>query len=165
MPTHAEQRTVPFTCEQIYALVADVERYPEFLPWCVACRIRRYEGPDAFIADLAIGFKMIRERFTSRVALGRPHRIDVVYYEGPFRYLNNHWRFAADADGRCVIDFFIDFEFRSRALQKAMGRLFNEAVQRMVNAFERRAYALYGLEPPLRALPPDAVAKDGTDPR
>lgn len=150
MPTHAEQRTVPFTCEQIFALVADVERYPEFLPWCVGCRIRRYEGPDTFVADLAIGFKMIRERFTSRVVLGRPNGIDVAYYDGPFRYLNNHWRFASNAEGHCVIDFYIDFEFRSRALQKAMGRLFNEAVQRMVNAFERRAYALYGLEPPLR---------------
>ena len=141
---------MPYRADQMFALVADVARYPEFLPWCVGCRIRRHEGPDAFIADLAIGFKMIRERFTSRVALGWPHRIDVVYYDGPFRYLNNHWRFATDGQGHCVIDFFIDFEFRSRTLQKAMGRLFNEAVQRMVNAFERRAYALYGLEPPLR---------------
>lgn len=153
MPTHAEQRTVPFTCEQIYALVADVERYPEFLPWCVGCRIRRHEGPDAFIADLAIGFKMIRERFTSRVELSRPGRIDVAYYDGPFRYLTNHWTFAADADGHCVIDFYIDFEFRSRTLQKMMGKLFNEAVQRMVNAFERRAIALYGPEGPQGAAP------------
>lgn len=153
MPTHAETRTIPFTPEQLFDLVADVERYPEFLPWCVACRIRRWETPQRLVADLVIGFKMIRERFTSRVELSRPGRIDVAYYDGPFRYLTNHWTFAADADGQCVIDFYIDFEFRSRTLQKMMGKLFNEAVQRMVNAFERRAIALYGPEGPQGAEP------------
>ncbi len=143
MPTHAETRTVPFTPEQMFDLVADVERYPEFLPWCVACRIRRWETQQRLVADLVIGFKVIRERFTSRVELSRPNRIDVAYYDGPFRYLTNHWTFAANAEGHCVIDFYIDFEFRSRTLQKMMGKLFNEAVQRMVNAFERRAVALY----------------------
>ncbi|MFZ1413382.1 MAG: type II toxin-antitoxin system RatA family toxin [Defluviicoccus sp.] len=144
MPTHAETRTIPCTPEQLFDLVADVERYPEFLPWCVACRIRRWETPQRLVADLVIGFKMIRERFTSRVELLRPGRIDVAYYDGPFRYLTNHWTFAADENGHCVIDFYIDFEFRSRTLQKMMGKLFNEAVHRMVNAFERRAVALYG---------------------
>jgi coenzyme Q-binding protein COQ10 len=144
MPTHAEKRAVPYTPEQMFALVADVERYPEFLPWCVACRIRRRESPTLFVADLVIGFKMFRERFTSRVGLDRPHRIDVSYHEGPFRYLTNHWMFEADGDGACIIDFYIDFEFRSKTLQKLMGKLFNEAVQRMVNAFEKRAHGLYG---------------------
>ena len=144
MPTHAERRTVPYTQQQIYDMVADVERYPQFLPWCLACRIRRRPRPEVFIADLIIGFKVFREGFTSEVTLNPRQRIDVVYHEGPFRYLTNHWRFETDERGRCVIDFYIDFEFRSRTLQRLIGRLFNEAVQRMVNAFERRAGQLYG---------------------
>jgi coenzyme Q-binding protein COQ10 len=143
MPTHAEKRTLPYSREQMFDLVADVERYPEFLPWCVACRIRQQDSPDAFVADLIIGFKFVRERFTSRVKLGRPDRIDVNYKEGPFSYLTNHWSFEPAADGHCIIDFYIDFEFRSRTLQRLIGRLFNEAVKRMVNAFERRARVLY----------------------
>src|SRR5574338_1322357 len=110
MPTHAEVRCLPYSREQMFDLVADVERYPEFLPWCVACRIKRRESPSAFTADLIIGFKMFRERFTSRVGLDRPHRIDVSYQHGPFRYLNNHWRFEETADGGCAIDLYIDFE-------------------------------------------------------
>jgi coenzyme Q-binding protein COQ10 len=144
MPTHAEKRVVPYTPQQIFDLVADVERYPEFLPWCVASRIRRREGQHVFVADLAIGFKMVRERFTSRVCLDHPDCIDVTYHEGPFRYLTNHWQFSADDRGHCIINFYIDFEFRSRTLQAVIGRLFNEAVQRMVSAFERRAEVLYG---------------------
>jgi coenzyme Q-binding protein COQ10 len=143
MPTHAERRTVPYTREQMFDLVADVERYPQFLPWCLACRVRRRPAPNMLVADLMIGFKVFREQFTSEVTLHRPDRIDVVYHEGPFRYLTNHWRFEADSRGFCVIDFYIDFEFRSRTLQALIGRLFNEAVQRMVNAFERRASQLY----------------------
>lgn len=144
MPTHAERRSVPYTKQQMFELVADVERYAEFLPWCTAVRIRRRESRDVFVADLVIGFKMVRERFTSRVTLNRHDRIDVQYTDGPFRYLNNHWAFEEDENGRCVIDFYIDFEFRSRTLQKLIGVLFNEAVRRMVNAFEDRAGELYG---------------------
>ncbi|MBK8175320.1 MAG: type II toxin-antitoxin system RatA family toxin [Rhodospirillales bacterium] len=144
MPTHGERRTLPYTREQMFDLVADVERYPEFLPWCLACRIRRKITPDLFVADLMIGFKMFRERFASEVTLSRPGRVDVVYREGPFRHLTNHWNFTEDERGRCVIDFYIDFEFRSKTLQKVIGKLFNEAVQRMVNAFEKRATQLYG---------------------
>lgn len=147
MPTHAEKRLLPHRHEQVFDLVADVERYPEFLPWCLACRIKRRESPALFTADLIIGFKMIRERFTSRVTLNRPDRIDVTYQDGPFRYLNNHWRFEETEDGGCLIDFYIDFEFKSKTLQKVIGTLFNEAVQRMVNAFERRADHLYGTAP------------------
>ena len=146
MPTHAEHRRLPYTAEQLFDLVADVERYPEFLPWCVAARIRE-RGERVLIADLMIGSKMVRERFTSRVVLDRPRRIDVAYSEGPFRYLNNHWDFVPDADGGCVIDFFVDFEFRSRMLQRLIEVLFNEAVRRMVGAFETRARALYGAPP------------------
>ncbi len=146
MPTHAEIRRLPYSREQMFDLVADVERYPEFLPWCVACRIKRRESPNAFTADLMIGFKMFRERFTSRVEFDRPQRIDVSYQQGPFRYLNNHWRFDETEDG-CAIDFYIDFEFKSKTLKKMIGTLFNEAVRRMVNAFENRALALYGTDP------------------
>lgn len=159
MPTHAEKRLLPYSREQMYALVADVEKYPEFLPWCVACRIRRHDSPDAFVADLIIGFKFVRERFTSSVALTRPDRIDVNYQEGPFRYLTNHWFFEEDGDNQCIIDFYIDFEFRSKTLQRLIGRLFNEAVQRMVNAFERRAGALYGPQ----SRPSEVLSEQSSD--
>jgi coenzyme Q-binding protein COQ10 len=151
MPTHAEQRVVPYTPEQMFALVADIERYPEFLPWCVAARIRERRA-DFISADLVIGFKMFRERFTSNVKLDQPRRIDVTYTEGPFRYLNNHWSFERVPSG-CRIDFFVDFEFKSRVLQKVIELLFGEAVRRMVAAFDGRAHQLYGNPTP------DGVAK------
>jgi len=127
----------------MFDLVADVERYPQFLPWCLACRIRQRPAPNQFVADLMIGFKVFREKFTSEVTLSKPGRIDVAYRNGPFRYLNNHWSFAPHPTG-CIIDFYIDFEFHSKTLQTLIGKLFNEAVQRMVNAFEKRAGQLYG---------------------
>ena len=134
---------MPYTQKQLFDLVAGVERYPEFLPWCRAARVRRREG-DTVVADLVIGWKMIRERFTSHVVLSRPTRIDVSYHEGPFKYLNNHWIFEPQPDQSCVIDFYVDFEFHSKMLQKLIGVLFNEAVRRMVHAFEGRAQQLYG---------------------
>ncbi len=143
MPIHAEQRVLPYTPDQLFELVADVERYPEFLPWCRASRITKREG-DVIHADLVIGFKLFRERFTSRVTLDRPDRIDVEYIEGPMRRLVNNWRFIARDDGGTMIDFYVDFEFRSAILQLAIGALFNEAVRRMVSAFETRAHAIYG---------------------
>lgn len=147
MPTHAEQRVLPFSPQQLYDMVADVARYPEFLPWCLAVRIRKNDGRE-IVADLIVGFKMVRERFTSRVVLSEPgHCLEVEYIEGPLRYLNNHWRFEPHENG-CRIDFFVDFEFKSRLLQKAFKPLFNEAVRRMVSAFEARAYDLYAPSPP-----------------
>ncbi len=146
MPTHAEKKILPYTPQQMYALVADVEKYPEFLPWCLASRIRKREGVVMF-ADLIIGFKMVRERFTSRVELNEAERrINVQYTDGPFQYLNNHWIFL-EHEGGCCVDFYVDFEFRSKMLQKIMGLLFNEAVRRMVHAFETRADQLYGRPP------------------
>ena len=143
MPTHAEKRVVPYAPAQMYALVADVAQYPQFLPWCVGARIKKREG-DTFWADLIIGYKMIRERFTSKVQLhDADRRIDVNYSDGPFRYLNNHWVFLEHEEG-CLIDFYVDFEFKNRMLQRIMGLFFNEAVRRMVQAFEDRAEALYG---------------------
>jgi coenzyme Q-binding protein COQ10 len=147
MPTHAEKRLLPYRPEDLFDLVADVESYPQFLPWCRAARIRRREG-EMIEADLVIGFKMVRERFTSRVHLNREDlRIDVAYAEGPFRYLNNHWKFDPGPDGGCCLDFYVDFEFRSAFFQRIVGALFNEAVRRMVAAFEGRARQLYGSPP------------------
>ncbi len=142
MPTHAEQRVLPYTPEQLFRLVAEVEHYPEFLPWCVAARIRE-RRPERIVADLVIGFRMFREQFTSYVKLDPPRRIDVAYAEGPFRYLNNYWIFER-VPGGCQIDFFVDFEFKSRLLQRVIEVLFHEAVRRMVSAFEGRARQLYG---------------------
>lgn len=147
MPTHAEKRLLRYTPEQMFDLVADVGRYPEFLPWCVGARvISRDEGK--LIADLTIGFKMFRETFRSQVTLDRPGHVRVEYLNGPFRYLNNQWRFRpvpqpGGVTG-CEVDFFVDFEFRSRLLQAVIGTVFGEAVRLMVRAFERRAMALYG---------------------
>jgi coenzyme Q-binding protein COQ10 len=143
MPVHAERRVLPYSPEQMFDLVAAVDRYPEFLPWCIGARVKSREG-NLMLADLIIGFRMIRERFTSRVILDRPGRIDVSYIDGPLKHLANRWLFDPVGEGGCVIDFHVDFEFRSRILQAAIGALFHEAVRRMVAAFETRAHALYG---------------------
>jgi coenzyme Q-binding protein COQ10 len=151
MPTHAERQILPYTPEQLFDLVADVGKYPQFLPWCVAARIRRQTAQD-LVADLTIGFGPFRETFTSRVTLDRPHRVTVKYENGPFRYLNNQWEFRPVQDGPpggtpegTEVSFFVDFEFRSRILQAAIGVVFNEAVRRMVNAFRKRARDVYGM--------------------
>lgn len=149
MPTHAEKRDVPYSADEMYALVADIESYEAFLPWVQASRIRsRKEQPDGsevIEADLIVSFKVFREKFRSEVTL-RPEerKIDVAYLEGPFRYLNNHWRFEPKGEDRCLIDFFVDFEFKSRTLQAVIGVVFNQAMQRIVRAFEQRAEDLYG---------------------
>ncbi|MDA1090921.1 MAG: type II toxin-antitoxin system RatA family toxin [Proteobacteria bacterium] len=148
MPTHAEKRLLHHTPEQLFDLVADVDKYPEFLPWCVAARVREQraeEGNEIILADLVIGYKMFRETFTSKVTCRKPGRIDVAYFDGPFKYLNNHWIFEAQGDGDCMIDFYVDFEFKSRLFQIAIGAVFNEAVKMMITAFKKRADALYGI--------------------
>ena len=142
MPKHHEHRILPYTPEQMFDLVADVKRYPEFLPWVTGARIRM-QSEALVVADLLVGFKMIRERYTSRVTLSRPDRVDVEYTEGPFRHLENHWKFSSHPEG-CEVEFYLDFEFKSRLLQKLIGALFNEAVRKMVSAFESRAKKLYG---------------------
>ena len=142
MATHAERRALSYTPDQMFALVADVEHYPDFLPWCRAARITRRDG-NVIHADLVIGFKMFRERFSSKVTLIPPHQIHVDYVKGPMRHLNNHWRFEPHEKG-CLIDFHVDFELRSALLDAAIGLLFHEAARRMVSAFEARAKALYG---------------------
>jgi coenzyme Q-binding protein COQ10 len=142
MPTHAERQILPYRPEQLFDLVVDVAKYPLFLPWCVAARMRSRTEQEV-IADLTIGYGPFRESFTSRVAPSRPDRIDVRYEKGPFKYLNNHWLFLPHANGT-EVDFFVDFEFNSRILQAAIGLVFNEAVRRMVAAFHKRAIAVYG---------------------
>ena len=142
MPVHTERRVLPYAREAIFDLVADIERYPEFLPWCIACRIRRREG-NVLLGDLMVGFKVFRETFTSRVELYRPDRIEVAYIDGPFKYLTNRWEFLAQG-GSTEIDFFIDFQFSSRLLEAVAGKVFGEAVRRMVSAFEARAHVMLG---------------------
>jgi coenzyme Q-binding protein COQ10 len=152
MPRHSETRQVPYRADQLFDLVADVARYPEFLPWCVGARVRTRTETE-MVADLTIGFGPFRESFTSRVALHRPdqpeseHRIGVRYENGPFRYLTNQWRFEPTGSGSRV-HFHVDFEFRSKLLQMAIGAVFHEAVRRMVAAFLARARTVYGPPPP-----------------
>ena len=150
MPTHAEIRTVPYTAQQMYDLVADIEAYPAFLPWCAAARIRKRtptETGERIDADLVISFKVFREKFSSRVTLDPGAcKVDVAYLDGPFKYLNNHWQFKSLPDGGCTVDFFVDFEFKSKVLQALIGIVFNEAMLRIVRAFEDRADTLYSDE-------------------
>ena len=143
MTTHAEKRTLPYSCEQLFDLVAGVEKYPEFLPWCKASRITKRDGKVIY-ADLIIGYKMVQEKFSSRVTLDRPKHIHVEYLSGPMKYLSNHWKFIDNKDGTTTIDFFVEFEFKNPLLRRLMGVFFNEIVRRMVSAFEGRAKALYG---------------------
>ena len=149
MPQHSDSRILPYTADQMYALVADIERYPEFLPWNSAARIRARtpgsEGSEVVEADLVISFKVFRERFGSRVALWpETKRIDTEYLDGPFKYLRSGWSFADLPEGGCKVEFFVDFEFRNAILGKVIGVVFGEAMSRIVRAFEDRARALYG---------------------
>ena len=149
MPTHAETRVLPYHARQMFDLVADVAAYPQFLPWCAAARIRSVEpiedGGDEMLSDLVISFKLFRERFGSRVRLYRDdERIETEYLDGPFKYMRSTWEFRDVDDDACEVKFFVEFEFRNFVLQKAIGLVFNEAMQRIVRAFEARAKALYG---------------------
>ena len=147
MPTHSETKHLPYSADQMYTLVADVASYPKFLPWCAAARIRsrtpQAEG-EVMEADLVISFKVFRERFGSRVELNPVTKtIDTRYIDGPFRHMVSTWSFA-DADGGCDVSFHVDFEFKNAVLQGLIGIVFNDAMQRVVRAFERRAAELYG---------------------
>ncbi|MBT8410363.1 MAG: type II toxin-antitoxin system RatA family toxin [Octadecabacter sp.] len=147
MPAHSETKRLPYTPEQMYDLVADVASYPAFLPWTAAARVRSRDDRgdhEIMLADLVISFKVFREKFGSRVTLWpEKMQIDTAYIDGPFKYLESTWRFAP-AEGGCEVQFEVDFEFRNRLLQGAAGMFFNEAMQRVVRAFERRAAELYG---------------------
>ena len=146
MPIHSETRHLPYTARQMYDLVADVASYPKFLPWCAAARIlKTYAAGEAEVmeADLVISFKVFRERFGSRVTLfAGQKKIDTEYLDGPFKYLKSTWDFK-DVEGGCEVAFFVDFEFKNAILQGVIGVVFNEAMNRIVRAFEARAADLY----------------------
>ncbi len=140
---------MPYTAAQMYDLVADVARYPEFLPWNSAARVRSRrpgpEGSEVLEADLVISFKVFRERFGSRATLWPArHRVEIDYLDGPFKHLHSWWTFADRPEGGCDLEFFVDFEFRNLILQKVIGVVFDEAMRRVVRAFEARAKVLYG---------------------
>lgn len=143
MPGIREKRVLPYSSEQIFDLVADVGRYGEFLPWVVATRVRS-DTDTEMVADMVVGFKSLREKFTSRVRKDRPNSIEVQYVDGPLRDLQNVWSFAPLPDGHCEIDFCVDFTFKSRVFEALAGQYFDRAFRKMVSAFEARADELYG---------------------
>ena len=143
MPRHAETRTLPYTPEQMFDLVADVPRYREFLPWVAAVRVRSASDTE-MVADMVVGFKALRETFTSRVVKHRPDSIHVDYVDGPLERLSNDWAFRSDEAGGTIVDFSVDFAFRSRIFEAIAGQMFDRALRKMIGAFEARARHLYG---------------------
>ena len=143
MPVINQQRRLAWSAEQMFDLVADVKRYPEFLPWVVATRIQS-DSENEMVADMMVGFSALREKFTSRVKKDRPHRIAVEYLDGPLKRLSNTWEFRPHEDGGCVIDFNDDFTFRSAIFEALAGQYLDRAFRKMVAAFETRAERLYG---------------------
>lgn len=150
MPLFRDERRVRHNAVQMFDLVADVERYPEFVPLCNALRIRsrkaETDGRETLVADMSVGYKLIRETFTSRVTLDKPSlKVRVEYIEGPFSRLENIWTFKDEPEGdRSRVDFFIDYEFKSRTLGMLMGSMFDTAFRKFASAFERRADVIYG---------------------
>lgn len=148
MPQFTTTRHVRHTPEQMFALVSDVERYPEFVPLCEALSVRsrrERDGLSVLVADMTVGYSAIRETFTSQVVLKPDEKaIDVKYLDGPFRYLSNVWRFQPASDGGTDVHFFIDYEFKSGLLSALMGAMFDRAFRLFADAFEKRADAIYG---------------------
>jgi len=149
MPQFANKRRVGHTAEQMFDLVADVERYPEFVPMCQSLKIRQRaqnpNGMEVIVTDMVVAFQLIRESFTSRVTLDRPNfKILVEYLEGPFSKLENRWTFEPKNGEVCDVGFFIAYEFKNRMLAVLMGAMFDAAFQRLALAFEKRADAVYG---------------------
>ena len=149
MPSFRDERRVRHKAVEMFDLVADIERYPEFVPLCTALRVRHRrperDGRETLVADMTVGYKVIRERFTSRVMLDKPRlKVVVEYIDGPFSHLENIWTFRDEADRGSRIGFFIDYEFRSRTLGSVMGSLFDTAFRKFARAFEERADAIYG---------------------
>lgn len=143
MPSIREQRSLPYSAEQMFDLVADVGRYAEFLPWIAATRVRSDDGSE-MIADMLVGFKSLREKFTSKVDKRRPEEIRVHYLDGPMRDLDNVWRFRALDEHSCQVDFSVNFSFRNPLFEKLAGQYVDKAFRKMVAAFEERAAVLYG---------------------
>ncbi|MFN3618792.1 type II toxin-antitoxin system RatA family toxin [Sphingorhabdus sp.] len=145
MPHHHERRNLPHSAEQMYDLVADVSRYPEFLPWVSAIRIRK-DADDEMLADMIVGFKSLRETFSSRVVKSPKTSIIVDYLDGPMKHLHNAWKFEDIEGGGSVVDFTVDFSFRNRVFEALAGQFFDSALRKMTTAFIERADALYGAE-------------------
>lgn len=136
MPVHSDIRYLPFSQDKVFEIILDVAQYPNFLPWCVAARLYNQQE-NRFDADLIIGFKMFKERFTSRVSYERSSKIHVEYIKGPLKYLHNHWTLTPH-EGGTKLEFHVDFAFKNPIFQKLVGHLFEEAVFKMVMAFETR---------------------------
>jgi coenzyme Q-binding protein COQ10 len=159
MPTFRSSRHVRHSAAQMFDLVADVERYPQFLPLCEALKVRRRvpeeEGREVLVADMSVGYRAIHETFTSRVALDRPKlKILVEYVDGPFRHLENRWTFKDDPAGGSTVEFYISYEFRSRTLGLLMGAMFDKAFRKFAEAFEERANRVYGPKPQSAGIVP-----------
>lgn len=143
MPGIHEVRRLPYSAKQMYDLVADVGRYGEFLPWVVATRVKSDDGTH-MVADMLVGFKSLREKFTSEVEKHEPSEIKVHYLDGPLKDLDNRWLFRSLGEGQCELDFRVDFTFRNPLFEKMAGKYFDKAFRKMVGAFEERASDLYG---------------------
>lgn len=143
MPHHHERRSLPHSAAQMYDLVADVKRYPEFLPWVSAIRVRQ-DGETEMLADMVVGFKSLRETFSSRVLKVPKTSIVVDYLDGPMKHLHNDWKFEDSPGGGSVVDFTVDFAFRNRVFEALAGQFFDSALRKMTGAFIERADALYG---------------------
>jgi coenzyme Q-binding protein COQ10 len=144
MPKHSETRHLPYTPEQMFDLVADVGRYAEFLPWVSAMRVRSNSDTET-VADMIVGFKGLRETFTSRVEKTRPGQLTVDYVDGPLKYLRNEWHFRPEPQG-CAVDFTVDFAFKNRKFEMIAGQVFGAALRKMIGAFETRAAQLYAVD-------------------
>ncbi len=142
MPKHHETRHLPYSPEQMFDLVADVGRYAEFLPWVSAIRVRANSDTE-MVADMIVGFKGLRETFTSRIQKVRPTELHVQYVDGPLDHLTNDWYFKPDGNGGCLVDFSVEFAFKNRVFQMLAGQVFDRALRKMIGAFEERAAALY----------------------
>lgn len=143
MPAIHETRRLPWSAEQMFDLVADVGRYPEFLPWVIATRVRSSSETE-IVADMLVGFSALREKFTSRVEKRRPHEIRVHYMDGPMRDLDNRWLFRSVSEHACEIEFSVEFTFRNALFQKLASQYLDKAFRKMVSAFETRAGEIYG---------------------
>lgn len=143
VPAHRETRALPYSSSQMYALVSDVGRYQEFLPWVMGTRIKS-DSDTEMLADVLVGFKGLREQFTSRVIKTPSTAIDVDYLDGPLKQLHNEWRFRPKEDGGCYVDFYVEFTFKNRLFQKMAGQMFTKALNKMTSAFVARAETIYG---------------------
>ncbi len=141
MPRHTERRTLPYPSETLYAIVSDVKRYPEFLPWVLEADIIK-QTDRGFLADLTVGYKLFQDTYRSEVLLTPNERVEIKYIKGPFKHLHNHWIFSSVSPNSVDIDFFIDFEFQSSLFQGMIQSIFTDAVKKMITAFEDRARML-----------------------